>query len=149
MSDTRRHNRTRRSFPLFWLRACVLTLSVATVVPAQEPANRGEAAIPRSVMLQIVRAEDERRWDNDLRDLLSDKNAAIRRHATLAAGRIGDENAVLPLVSVLQNDQKYDVRAMAAFALGETESAAGAEALAKELVQLTSIRVRARALEAL
>lgn len=106
--------------------------------------------IPDDVILRIVRAEDERRWDNDLSVLLFDKDARVRERAALAAGRIGDERAVPPLVALLQTDAEEQVRAMAAFALGETESAAGAASLsdAAQKAKETS-EVRGRAVEAL
>lgn len=107
------------------------------------------AGISQDVALRIMRAEDERRWDNELAALLSDKSAEVRRRAALAAGRIGDERAVTLLVTMLRVDTDERVRAMAAFALGETESAKGAEGLMAELKSNTSSVVRARCLEAL
>jgi cyclophilin family peptidyl-prolyl cis-trans isomerase len=100
-------------------------------------------------LLRIVRAEDERRWDSDLRSLLLDKNASLRARVALAAGRIGDERAVPDLVSLLQQDKDNEVRAMAAFALGETESPAAGDALSAELPKRAPARVRARILEGL
>ncbi len=96
-----------------------------------------------------MRAEDERRWDADLSGLLSDRNAAVRARAALAAGRIGDERAVPSLVALLQQDKDDNVRAMAAFALGETESPAAGDALIAELAKRGPARERARIVEAL
>ena len=80
---------------------------------------------------------------------MKNPNAAIRTRAALAAGRIGDENAVAALAGLLVNDPSLDVRAMAAFALGETESMLGSEAI---LMVLDNDKapdaVRARAVEA-
>jgi cyclophilin family peptidyl-prolyl cis-trans isomerase/HEAT repeat protein len=106
--------------------------------------------VPDDVILRIMRAEDERRWDNDLGVLLFDKDARVRERAALAAGRIGDEQAVASLVALLQTDGEASVRAMAAFALGETESASGASSLSDvaQKAKETS-EVRARAIEAL
>ncbi|HKC65005.1 MAG TPA: HEAT repeat domain-containing protein, partial [Pyrinomonadaceae bacterium] len=107
-------------------------------------------SIPNDVMLRIVRAEDERRYDNDLGVLLFDKDARVRERAALAAGRIGDERAVASLVTLLQTDKEASVRAMAAFALGEIESPAGAAALSEVLEKASETNeVRARSLEAL
>ncbi len=103
-------------------------------------------------MMRIVRAEDERRWDANLLALLTDKSALVRRRAALAAGRIGDERAVASLSSLLRGDADANVKAMAAFALGETESAAGADVLIESLhasTSSTTSEVRARAIEAL
>lgn len=112
-------------------------------------ARESRAGLSQDVMLRIMRAEDERRWDNELAALLSDKSAAVRRRAALAAGRIGDERAVTLLVTMLRVDTEPAVRALAAFALGETESAKGAEGLMAELNSNPSSEVRARCMEAL
>ena len=50
-------------------------------------------------------------------------NVAVRRRAALAAGRIGDERAVAELASLLTGAGNAEAREMAAFALGEIESA--------------------------
>ncbi|HEX7296397.1 MAG TPA: peptidylprolyl isomerase, partial [Pyrinomonadaceae bacterium] len=70
--------------------------------------------------------------------------------AALAAGRIGDDRAPLLLASLLYNDKDQNVRAMAAFALGEIEYPTGASALAK-ITQNTgeTSEVRRRAIEGL
>jgi cyclophilin family peptidyl-prolyl cis-trans isomerase/HEAT repeat protein len=124
------------------LAACALLLlwpGTALCQKAKPQAGKTAAAtplrpIPEEILLRIMRAEDERRWEaTDLGVLLFDKDARVRRRAALAAGRIGDERAVASLVSLLQNDREASVRAMAAFALGETESAAGATALVAQL----------------
>ncbi|MCU1264015.1 MAG: hypothetical protein JWM21_333 [Acidobacteria bacterium] len=101
--------------------------------------------------LRILRAEDERHWDNELETLLADKNGGVRRRAALAAGRIGDARAVPALIGLMQKDSDQNVRAMAAFALGEIESAGAAEALIAvlSLNQRESPEIRARAVEAL
>jgi HEAT repeat protein len=106
-------------------------------------------SVPKILLLQIVRAEDERRWDNDLRGLLSARAAVVRTRAALAAGRIGNEAAVADLLPLLQHDDEPDVRAMAAFALGEIESPLAADALVAVLKAHQGELVAARALEAL
>ncbi|HKS29002.1 MAG TPA: peptidylprolyl isomerase [Pyrinomonadaceae bacterium] len=118
----------------------------ATKPAASQPAR---GSVSQEVLLRIMRAEDERRWDNELSGLLSDKSIEVRKRAALAAGRIGDERAVTLLVTMLRVDADPGVRAMAAFALGETEAAKGAEGLMAELKVNTSSEVRARCLEAL
>lgn len=116
---------------------------------AQQGPVKSRAAIPTAVMLVIIRAEDERRWDSELMTLLADKSIEVRRRAALAAGRIGDERAVMSLISLLEKDSDKEVRAMAAFALGEIESATAAEALLAQLEKGGEPLVRARALESL
>ncbi len=113
------------------------------------PAFAQNINIPQAVMLRIIRAEDELRFDRDLQDLLKSPDAKIRRRAALAAGRIGSENAIPPLSALLDQDTDQDVRTMAAFALGEIESAKAADAILKVLSKKGEAdAVRARALEA-
>ena len=107
-------------------------------------------AIPANTLLRIIRAEDERRWDDNLRVLLGDKEAPVRKRAALAIGRIGDERAVGPLLDALKAESDPDVRQMIAFAIGEIESPAGADALIDLLADTKEPgEVRARAVEAL
>ena len=105
--------------------------------------------VPKLLLLRIVRAEDERRWDNDLRDLFRARNANVRTRAALAAGRIGNETAVPDLVRLLKHDDEADVRAMAAFAIGEIESPLGADELLAVLKETREPLLRARGVEAL
>ncbi|HEX3558180.1 MAG TPA: peptidylprolyl isomerase, partial [Pyrinomonadaceae bacterium] len=117
---------------------------------ARKGAAAARATVPEETLLQIIEAEDERRWDeSDLGRLLADANPAVRRRAALAAGRIGDEGAVVPLVTMLGGDQDDAARALAAFALGEIESESGAVALEEALARSKTPEVRARAIEAL
>ena len=78
--------------------------------------------VPTNVLLKIVKAEDERRFDADLSNLLTSPNPKIRQRAALASGRIGDDKAIALLLELLQRDLNADVRASSAFALGEIES---------------------------
>jgi len=105
--------------------------------------------VSRILLLRIVRAEDERRWDSDLRDLFRARNAKVRLRAALAAGRIGNEAAVADLIVLLQKDDEPAVRATAAFALGEIESPLGADALVEVLKGNHDSEARSRAVEAL
>ncbi|MDQ2975779.1 MAG: peptidylprolyl isomerase [Acidobacteriota bacterium] len=106
-------------------------------------------SVPKNLLLRIVRAEDERRWDNDLRGLLTARSAVVRKRAALAAGRIGNEEAVADLVNLLRHDDEQEVRAMAAFAIGEIESFSGAEAFLAVLKDSKDPEIRARTIEAL
>ena len=98
------------------LYAVLISLALCPSICAQK------RPIPPPTLLQIVKAEDERRWDDQLRQLLSDRNPSVRNRAALAAGRIGNEDAVAALTPLLEKDADVSVRAMAAFALGEIES---------------------------
>jgi cyclophilin family peptidyl-prolyl cis-trans isomerase/HEAT repeat protein len=104
--------------------------------------------VPQSTLLKIVKAEDERRWDGDLRTLMTNSNPGVRTRAALAAGRIGNEGALAELSNMLANDKDQSVRAMAAFAIGEVESIKGANALVVALSSESS-EIRARAIEGL
>ena len=87
------------------------------------------AQVPVAVHVQILKAEDSRRYDKVLEDLMKSPNAAVRARAALAAGRIGDAAAVSVLVRMLNGDASEKVREMAAFALGEIESIDAADAI--------------------
>lgn len=98
-----------------------LLFSFSIPAPAQK--------VPVNTLVKISKAEDERRFDKTLEDLLKDKNAAVRARAALAAGRIGDERAIPELGKILIGLGDPQVTEMAAFALGEIESIKGADAV--------------------
>ena len=137
----------------------VLTLSALVLVPSGNVFSQRRAQtlhnptsgepVPKILLLRIVRAEDERRWGSDLRDLFRARNAHVRERAALAAGRIGNEDSVADLIILLRQDDESDVRAMAAFAIGEVESPLGAEALLAVLKDSKEPLLRARVVEAL
>jgi cyclophilin family peptidyl-prolyl cis-trans isomerase/HEAT repeat protein len=106
------------------------------------------AQLPTNVLVNIVKAEDERRFDKTLEDLMKNQNEKIRARAALAAGRIGDERAVPMLVNLLENNTDA-VRSTAAFALGEIESIKAADSVLKNLKNPSTLpEVRARLVEA-
>lgn len=105
--------------------------------------------IPTDILLKIVRAEDERRFDETLEDLIKSRSEKIRARAALAAGRIGDERAVAPLADLLERDASAEVRVTAAFALGEVESLKAAGVILKILAnEILAPQIRARLTEA-
>ncbi len=107
-------------------------------------------SIPAPALLLITKAEDERRWDDNLRKLFSSPNTSVRSRAALAAGRIGNEDSLASLTELLEKDADPSVRAMAAFAIGEVESEKGANALVAVLKNArSSVELKARAVEAL
>ncbi|PYS33437.1 MAG: hypothetical protein DMF75_09370 [Acidobacteria bacterium] len=135
-----------RSFRKLVYAGIVIVASLTTAFAQNRHRAKPSTAIPTNTLLQIIRAEDQRRWDDSLRSLLSSKDPKVRKRAALAAGRIGDERAVLPLIDLLKKDTDLDAQQMAAFALGEIESANATDAL----IEATRISdLRARALEAL
>ncbi len=106
------------------------------------------AQIPATVHIQILKAEDARRYDKTLDDLMSHADERVQLRAVLAAGRIGDEKAIPRLASMLEF-ASVKLREMAAFALGETESVNAADAIEKALKDpKTPGPIRARAVEA-
>jgi len=139
----------KKSGQTFWAIA-FLAISLSTAAAQRPRARAITATVPVSTLLQIIRAEDERHWDNNLRILLADHYPKVRKRAALAAGRIGDERAVPALADLLKQDTDNDVRQMGAFAIGEIESPAGADALMAVLNNTGEPSdVRARAVEAL
>src|SRR5829696_398630 len=124
-----------------------LVLLCAALAPVSFAQRR---SIPSATLLSITKAEDERRWDDDLQKLFSNPSPLIRKRAALAAGRIGNEDSISALTNLLEQDKDVSVRAMAAFALGEVESEAGANALLATLKSATApAELQARAIEAL
>ncbi|HLM25046.1 MAG TPA: peptidylprolyl isomerase [Pyrinomonadaceae bacterium] len=124
-----------------------LVLLCAALAPVSFAQRR---SIPSATLLSITKAEDERRWDDDLQKLFSNPSPLIRKRAALAAGRIGNEDSISALTNLLEQDKDVSVRAMAAFALGEVESEAGANALLATLKSATApAELQARAMEAL
>ncbi|HEV2884608.1 MAG TPA: peptidylprolyl isomerase [Pyrinomonadaceae bacterium] len=144
MSNSKRF--LRLAGPAFFVFLFITVSASSTHVMAQSRRGITTAAsrqIPRQIMVRIVKAEDERRWDNDLRELLTHRNPAVRQRAALAVGRIGNDAAIEALSRVLLDDSDMSVRAMAAFALGEIESELGAPALLESLRGGRAIRPRA------
>ena len=123
----------------YTLLTSVLLLVLSIGIPAQDPIATG---------VQILKAEDARRYDEVLQNLMHSPNAQVRTRAALAAGRIGDERAVIDLVAMLA-DSSVEVRTMAAFAIGEVESVKGADPILRVLKDTQAPDpVRARAVEA-
>jgi cyclophilin family peptidyl-prolyl cis-trans isomerase/HEAT repeat protein len=158
MLITKVHSRYKTA-PLAMCRWAVLLVPclVSLVIPVQSFAQRrshstalAAHAITTEILIQILRAEDERRWDSQTAGLLANTSAEVRTRAALAAGRIGDPAAVSGLSELLKADKDNAVRAMAAFALGEIESADAIEVLVAELNNPDNpTSIRARSIEAL
>ncbi|PYS71553.1 MAG: hypothetical protein DMF69_10055 [Acidobacteria bacterium] len=124
----------------------LFVVSITSVGQTRRPSS----FVPAATLLTIVKAEDERRWDGDLRSLLASSNPTVRGRAALAAGRIGNEGALAELSKMVAQDRDATVRAWAAFAIGEVESEKGANALLQQLQSTSETsEVRARAIEGL
>ena len=98
----------------------LLLVTSAAIAPpaaaAQQPRALDEATV--GVLASVLVAADARRFDAAaLRQGLSHPGPGVRRQAALAAGRIGDAEAVDLLIPVL-TDSMAGVQAAAAFALG-------------------------------
>ena len=137
-----------KRLPLTFSSLMMLTIGCAVVSGQTAQPAQSRAAIPAATLLTIIRHEDERRWDDQLKELLTNSDPKIRARAALAAGRIGDETAVPVLTESLMQDKDQAVREMVAFALGEIEAPGGAYALVTVLKN-TENPARARAIEAL
>lgn len=118
---------------LFFFIALTIVLFVSNAAAQPSRAGKQPQGIATNILLQIMRAEDERRWDQNLKSLLTHPDAKVRKRAALAAGRIGNHDAMPVLADMLLMDRDNDVRQMAAFALGEIETAGGAYALLQVL----------------
>ncbi len=106
------------------------------------------AQIPVKTLVEIVKAEDELRFDSTLINLLKSTDAKIRTRAALASGRIGNDAAISALITLLEKDSSAEVRVMAMFAIGEIESIKGADAILKILRDTKNTDpLRARAVE--
>ena len=154
MNSTVKTERLVSLSAIWTLTACALVLFSIADAASQTRSRKlqnptSDDPVSRILFLQIVRAEDERRWDNDLRDLFKARNANVRTRAALAAGRIGNEQAVVDLITLLQRDDEPEVRAIAAFALGEIESPLAADALVAVLNETHDSPQRSRGVEAL
>jgi cyclophilin family peptidyl-prolyl cis-trans isomerase/HEAT repeat protein len=145
--------KTVRTMEIKNLRNAILASLVVFVSIATVTAQRLRQPVPTNTLLKIIRYEDKRNWNDDLKALLGNTDAKVRQRAALAAGRIGDERAVSSLNDLLRKDADNEVRQTAAFALGEIESPAGADALTELLKRrgsdIADGGVRARAVEAL
>ena len=115
------------------MRIALISVCIAALVFFHAAGSLAQVAAIRDVDLAIVKAEDARRYDKTLEAFLSSATERVRLRAALAAGRIGDEGAVAPLIKILETDQSPHVREMAAFALGEIESINSADAIIRGL----------------
>ena len=117
----------------------------AVLLCAMHLAHAQATKLLKADSIAILKAEDERRYDDAIAGILSgryDEPSIIR--ALLAAGRIGDERAVPALAQKLSS-LNPKVAAMAAFALGEIESIAAADAILQRIGETGRAQIPGRA----
>ena len=109
--------------------ACRLTLVLAlAAAPLQAQAPQQDEAVV-TLLARLLALSDARQFDDALlRQALQSDNFNVRFQAVLAAGRIGDPQAVELLVPVLR-DSSGAVQTAAAFALGVLGDARAVEPL--------------------
>jgi cyclophilin family peptidyl-prolyl cis-trans isomerase/HEAT repeat protein len=122
-----------------------LAMCIAVTAFARVEIFAQRAVVNRAIEVEILKAEDARRYDNTIGDLLKSPNEQIRIRAALAAGRIGNVDAVSVLSELLEKDASAKVRDMSAFAIGEIESIDGADVIIRAMANDST---RARAVEA-
>ncbi|MFL6216208.1 MAG: peptidylprolyl isomerase [Blastocatellia bacterium] len=148
------------------IQAATVLLLLSTVLAAQAPPVTVPSRKPslkrdrtqRTLYPKIIQYEDER-WTpvpNDLVEMLQPGHGGARRRAMLALARIGYPGGLSGLIDVLNADRNpenrdAELRALAAFALGEIESQHASSYLIQHLDPATepSTLVRARCAEAL
>ncbi len=116
---------TRRRTPF----ACslLLVLAVAARALVAQAPQQDEAVV--NLLARLLALSDARQFDDALlRQALQSDNFTVRFQGVLAAGRIGDPQAVELLVPVL-NDSSTAVQTAAAFALGVLADARAVEPL--------------------
>ncbi len=118
------------------------TFALALLIPVS-----AFAQVPTATHIAILKAEDSRDF-NGLKPFIFSKNLNIQERAILAAGRIGEGSSVDALAGILENGDP-SLRALAAFALGETEMDHASPFILRALADAKiSPEIRARAVEA-
>lgn len=124
-------------------------------VPTGKPVLKRDRT-QRILYPKIIQYEDERTVTNDLVETLLPPHGGARKRAILALGRIGYPSGLAPLVDIMNSDvnpenRDPELRALAAFSLGQIQSQHAVSALLERLdptIEKSSL-VRARAVEAL
>ncbi len=137
-------------FIVFLLPAVSAAQAPPTTVPDRKPSLKRDRTL-KTVYPKIIQFEDERVVHNDLTEMLNYSHGGARRRAIMALGRIGYPSGVAPLIDVMNNDRIPEMRALAAFSLGEIESHYAASELLARLQpdKERYDQVRARVAEAL
>ena len=146
---------TRAVASLLMLSAPLLAQLPPATVSSGKPALRRDRT-QRVLYPKIIQHEDERTVTTDLVELLQPPHGGARRRTILALGRIGYPSALAALLDILSGDQNPEnrdpeIRALAAFALGQIQNERAVSALLERLNPAVekSALVRARAADAL
>ena len=118
-----------------------LALCVAVLVSARAETFAQRTAESSATEIAILKAEDARRYDKTIADLLKSLNEHVRVRAALATGRIGNDAAVPVLSTMLERDRSMKAREMAAFALGEIESLKAADVILRLIGETAKARM--------
>ncbi|MFY9573625.1 MAG: peptidylprolyl isomerase, partial [Blastocatellia bacterium] len=126
-----------------------------TTTPTGKPLLKRDRT-QRILYPKIIQHEDERAVTNDLIELTLPLHGGARRRTILALGRIGYPSGLAPLMDILNGDKNAEnrdpeMRALAAFALGQIQNQHAVSALLERLDPAieTSALVRGRSAEAL
>ena len=132
----------------------VLVVGCATAPPVVAPVPPPAPVYSLDQRVSWILRLEAQRWladpavpAADLRLLVADTDATVRRRAALAVGRVGESDGIDTLTPLL-SDADADVRASAAFGLGLLGQTAGEAALRAALTDVDA-RVRGRAAEGL
>ena len=129
------------------------TFANASTEGSKQPPGTSIAADDDSQLepaILLIKSEDERYLPDRALGFLDSKDAALQKKAIVAAGRIGDTKAIAKLAEILALHPTQGTRELAAFALGEIESAQAVEALLQSMESTEENPVvRARAAEGL
>src|SRR5215510_1791475 len=139
------------------LQALLVILALGVQAVAQTKAGIPQALphlkrdhTQRVLYPKIIQHEDERVVDDELIEMLNLPHAGVKRRVILALGRIGYPLGINPLVDVLNTSRNAELRALAAFSLGQIGSSYAVTALLGKLENADEAPpVRARAVEAL
>jgi cyclophilin family peptidyl-prolyl cis-trans isomerase/HEAT repeat protein len=114
-------------------------LAALALLGACAPALRAPDAAPADARAALLRLEDRREYDaGALAAAAASGDAAVRRRAALAAGRLRDARA-LPLLGRLLADADTGVAATAAFALGQVGDTAAVALLVPHLAAAPTV----------
>jgi cyclophilin family peptidyl-prolyl cis-trans isomerase len=148
-------NTVKAALVIVLLPALLSAQAPPTTLPSRKPTLKRDRT-QRVLYPKIIQYEDERTVTNDLIEMLQPPHGGVRRRAILAMARIGYATPIGFLVDALNGDKNAenrnpDMRALAAFALGEIESHHAASYLMSHLDPTieSSVIVRARCAEAL